>query len=175
MRETAGYVHRVVADTTVEPMAVALLVKRRAVVRWNLVMRHFGIVALAVLVSQTASAVEGPAEVVPGVLRSHATSAPLPVYPGHERNSKDGRVVVSVIVDVTGRVRTPQILETSDQGMANAVLAAVKKWEFKPFLAAENKKPVEVVGRLIFYFVVRNGRPLVIDAAATVDAAGNRK
>lgn len=56
-----------------------------------------------------------------------------PRYPSAmKRAGRDGRVVLSLVVDKEGKVAEATILKSADQGFNLAALEAVKKWRFKP-------------------------------------------
>lgn len=102
-----------------------------------------------------------------GVFRGHATMAELPVYPPSAIASGHvGVAVVELQVSEAGKVTRVQVLEAPDQAISSAVDAAVKRWIFQPFVATQGKKAFAARGRLIFYFRVAEGKPLVVDAGA---------
>lgn len=108
-------------------------------------------------------------------LRRQAKEAPLPVYPeASVRGGREGRVVVSITVDLNGVVEAANILEASEPAMKTAVLNTVKQWRFLPIVGTDHKR-MRVEGRLVFYFAMRQGKPLVIDAAAAALAAVEQK
>jgi TonB family protein len=104
-----------------------------------------------------------------------AAVAPLPVYPeASVRAGREGKVVVAITVDRDGAVEAASVLEASEAAMKTAVLNTVKQWRFSPIIGAD-RKPMRVVGRLVFYFAIRQGKPVVIDAAAAAFAAVTEK
>jgi TonB family protein len=102
-----------------------------------------------------------------GILRAHAVTAGLPPYPrsslaaGHK-----GIAVVEVQVSESGEVTLAHILEAPDPAIGSAVEATVRCWTFRPFLASSDKKHFAARSRLIFYFRLIEGKPVVVDAAA---------
>jgi TonB family protein len=101
-----------------------------------------------------------------GVLRASAASIVLPEYPQASFGAKhEGPAVVKVLVSPAGEVIETSVLEAPDTAIANAVLDAVKQWSFHAFVM-RRQSIRGVSGRLLFYFRIRDGRPLVIDALA---------
>jgi TonB family protein len=102
------------------------------------------------------------------VFRSHAVSLLLPEYPSSSLSrGHEGRAVAEVRVSKAGKVTRADVLEAPDQLIAAAVEAAVVRWSFRPFIEVGTKRPLVVQSRLIFYFKLASGKPLVVDAAAT--------
>jgi TonB family protein len=62
-----------------------------------------------------------------------ATFLQSPVYP-YELSAAgiSGRVVVSLVIDATGRVRDVRAVESTHQAFEAAAVAAVSKWQFDP-------------------------------------------
>ena len=61
-----------------------------------------------------------------------ALSQQMPSLPPELQKRTPARVVVIFIVDETGRVRSPKVIETSDDAFNRVVMEAVRKWTFEP-------------------------------------------
>ena len=89
----------------------------------------------------------------PDQFRSHLTVSPTPIYPEiAKRAGVQGIVRLQVRAGKDGQVRVDKILEGSPT-LADAAIAAVKRWHVRPFSA--NGKPVEVVSTVTFNFQLR--------------------
>jgi len=65
----------------------------------------------------------------------------IPEYPYLARKrKKQGRVILSVVIDASGRLAKADVMEASDEAFANASLEALKKSTFLP--AERNGQPV---------------------------------
>jgi TonB family protein len=76
---------------------------------------------------------------------------PIPPYPPCSKDSehKQGVVTVAVLVDSDGRVRTASLMQ-GDPVLGDCATAAVREWQFKPYLINEN--PVQVESRVVMRF-----------------------
>jgi TonB family protein len=102
-----------------------------------------------------------------GVFRDHATSVVLPSYPVSSISAgHSGRAVIDVRVSGRGKVTDVRVIEAPDEDIAASVKAAIARWSFSPFQAADAHTVYAVRSRLIFYFRVIGGKPVVTDAAA---------
>jgi TonB family protein len=111
--------------------------------------------------------------VSPAVLHALAESTPLPEYPILSRKTKRmGVAVIEVVVSPIGKVAKAEILEAPDRSIGSAVDTAVRLWTFHPFLAGGT--PLAMKGRLVFYFRLVGGKPIVIDAVAENPASRER-
>jgi hypothetical protein len=64
-----------------------------------------------------------------------------------------------------------RVLETPDQEIAAAVKDAVSRWSFLPFQGSDSggkglKRLYAVRSRVVFYFRLVDGKPVIIDAGA---------
>jgi TonB family protein len=59
-------------------------------------------------------------------------SAPAPVMPNSSAMASGGKVAVSFIIDTSGRVRVPFIVNATRPELGLATLMAVKQWQFSP-------------------------------------------
>jgi TonB family protein len=110
--------------------------------------------------------------VSPGVLRALADSVTLPSYPiSSSAASHTGVAVVEVVVSPSGKVTGTQVLESPDEAIADAVVSAVKRWTFHPFLTKGGA--IGMKSRLIFYFRAVEGHSSVVDA--TVENPASRE
>ncbi len=111
-----------------------------------------------------------------GVLRQKATFVVPPVYPPASVSSgRQGVVVREVRISPRGRVENTDIIEAPDAAIAAAVQDAVKRWRFTPVRDSKTKRPYAARSRLIFYFRLVSGKPVVIDAAAEGIASRDRQ
>ena len=109
----------------------------------------------------------------PLVFRESAHEAPLPKYPTEAAlQGAEGQVLADVYVRLDGDVASVDARPGSDPRLAAAVVTAVKRWRFRQLKHPEPDKAdqidVLVHGRVLFYFTLFAGRPIVIDAAAAV-------
>lgn len=64
-----------------------------------------------------------------------------PRYPSAMRRSKkEGRVIVYMVIDETGRVDSAEVRQSTDPGFEAEALKAVRQWKFKP--GTKNGRPV---------------------------------
>lgn len=104
-----------------------------------------------------------------GIFRTHAISSVLPEYPASSLSAGHvGPAVIELRLSDEGTLRYSHVLEAPDSMIGSAVRDAVKRWSFRPFYVIEGGKthPIAARSRLIFYFLLVDYRPLVIDAAA---------
>ena len=105
-------------------------------------------------------------------LRMAAVYAPLPLYPPETvQAARYGVVVVWVRVAPEGRVKDLSFLESLDGQTAASVRRALKLWRFSPWAQRAKGGNCPLEGRLVFYFTMKDGVPLVRDAAAEAIAA----
>jgi len=98
------------------------------------------------------------------VLRMDATTVVKPEYPPSSfSRHHEGPAIVEVHVSQKGSVVAAKVLEAPDAAISDAVDAALKKWSFQPTLLRGT--PVQVTGRIVFYFRIVNGKPVVVDAS----------
>lgn len=74
--------------------------------------------------------------------------APQPVRAELPANLKLSRMVISCVLDRSGLLRNPQVLETGSREMSNQVLAALSSWKFRPVFRGD--QPIEVTAILGF-------------------------
>lgn len=99
-------------------------------------------------------------------LRRLAIERPLPEYPKASIDSKStGVAVISVRVDVDGRVEYAEVLEAPDEHIRQSVLSAVKRWTFGPVVSAPGATDRKRIhGKLILYFRLKGTTGEVLDA-----------
>jgi TonB family protein len=86
----------------------------------------------------------------PDELQKHLVSAPTPVYPDIARRAGvQGIVRLQVRAMKDGRIEVDKILSGSPT-LADAAIAAVKKWRVRPFSTAG--RPVDVISTVTFNF-----------------------
>lgn len=90
-----------------------------------------------------------------GVLRRLAKKTVLPDYPeASKKRGTAGRAVAQLDVDKEGRITGAFVLEAPDEEIKQAVLDAVRRWEFNSAFTGDERKPVRIRGKLTFYFVI---------------------
>lgn len=100
----------------------------------------------------------------PGIFREQAKSALLPAFPADSiRDGHSGIAVADVHVSVSGKVLTVQPLQSPDAAIRRELVRSLSKWTFLPTVAISDSKPVEIRGRVMFLFSLKNGMPKVID------------
>jgi hypothetical protein len=78
--------------------------------------------------------------------------APQPVRADLPANLKISRMVISCVLDRSGLLRNPQVLEGSRE-TTNQVLAALSSWKFRPVFRGD--QPIEVTAILGFQIDTR--------------------
>ena len=74
-----------------------------------------------------------------------------PVYPKYARRmGREGKVVLSILLDEAGRLIEAHVLEEAGHGFDEAALEAVRLWKFKP--AMETGTPVACRARMAIRF-----------------------
>lgn len=123
---------------------------------WCDEMQSVGATVMAKQATRAQRVVELPE---PG-LRRLALSTKLPSYPAESiKKGVTGVVVVMVVVEHNGQVRTVTVIESPDAAIADSVRAAVLTWKFKtPSVGA-------VSGKLTFYYRLENGKGFVTGPA----------
>jgi periplasmic protein TonB len=91
-----------------------------------------------------------------GDLSSKMISANPPSYPLDSRRKKEeGTVVLTVLLDTTGRVAEVAIAQSSgSERLDHAALTAVKAWRWSPVM--KNGAPVMVQGRVKIPFILKH-------------------
>ena len=86
-------------------------------------------------------------------IRRSANKKVTPAYPEAARRKRiKGTAVVELQYNGKGEVTDAKILESPDAATGQAVIDAVKQWQFTP--SQLEGKPISVRGKLTFYFVV---------------------
>jgi protein TonB len=80
-----------------------------------------------------------PIKVASGVMAGLAVYHPIPLTPS---DAKPETTVLSARIDKTGRVQDIKVLAPKSQAASDAVVAAVKRWRYRPYLL--NGEPVDV-------------------------------
>jgi TonB family protein len=108
-------------------------------------------------------------------LRRMARFELAPQYPAAAvREQRSGRVVVELVVKPDGEVKSVAVVEASFDDLADATVRSVKRWRFKSW-KDKSYGTCPLYGELVFYFVLRNGRPSVIDAGTSEPPAMDAK
>lgn len=107
-------------------------------------------------------------QVSPEVFRSQAQSVVMPAYPPQSAQAgHSGVAVADVRVSTTGVVEDVKLLQAPDAAIAPEVVKAVAHWIFHPMLTVPDKTAVEIEGRVMFMFSLKNGIPQVTDLVAS--------
>ena len=97
-----------------------------------------------------------------------------PTYPPESFRAKvEGSPAVKSGVDTNGTVASVDVLSSPDSLTRASIVSALKRWRFHPF--KYNGAVVRASGRLVFYFKITDGEPLVVDATAERLTAVPRK
>lgn len=76
---------------------------------------------------------------------------PAPVFPvAMRREAQSAKVIVEFIVDTTGKVLDPVIIDTSHHGFDDAAMSGVSRWKFKAGLRAGKKVNTRMRVPIIF-------------------------
>ena len=98
--------------------------------------------------TSTAPSAGGPRETTDGAAEQQQTPAyPLPAL----QNNVQGTVVLRAVIGKDGAVQNVQLVN-GPPVLASAVLDAVRRWRYKPYL--RNGEPVEVERRIIIEFTI---------------------
>jgi rhodanese-related sulfurtransferase len=97
-------------------------------------------------------------------LIGRATSEIRPAYPEAAlKRRTQGVVVCNVRVGVTGKTRSVDIVQTPDRDIGEALRAALMGVTFSRMLTDPTTgRPAELQAKLFWYFVIENGRGLVM-------------
>ncbi len=86
-------------------------------------------------------------------LRKMATKTVMPIFPAEaKQHGAKGVTVVELEFDDKGAVAQIEVLEAPDPLIKQSVIDAVKQWKLSPTTA--NEDPVDVRGKLTFYYVI---------------------
>lgn len=92
-------------------------------------------------------------------LRKRAIRVVMPDYPKEsQKRGAKGIAVVQLEINEEGSVTESEVLEAPDTAIKEAVISAVKQWQFKP--ATANGVATRIRSKLTFYYVIdgRNAR-----------------
>lgn len=85
------------------------------------------------------------------VQRPERMAGVAPIYPQALRErGVTGHAVVSFVIDTTGRVRVPAIVAFSERAFGDAVLQAVRGWQFSPLLHEGERVQISVTRAFAF-------------------------
>jgi TonB family protein len=108
------------------------------------------------------------------ILRQQAVTKPLPLYPpDSQTQNHTGVAVAAVVVAPDGHVSSVKLLDSPDAAIAEAVSKAVGMWRFTSLTYGD--EPVEMTGKLVFYFVNRSGKWSVFSPAERFATRSNQK
>lgn len=93
--------------------------------------------------------------VAPAIMQARCVSCPPPKYPtsAYTVSLVQGAVVLGAIISRKGRVRSLRLLAAPDRALAQAAIAAVSGWRYRPVLL--NAKPVQVATQLTISFELK--------------------
>lgn len=87
-----------------------------------------------------------------------------PAFPSESiRAGHSGIAVADVRVSGSGSVLEVHPLQAPDEAIRQELVNSLSKWLFTPTTAVRDGQPVEVEGRLMFFFSLRGGKPTVVD------------
>jgi TonB family protein len=114
------------------------------------------------------------ARVHEAVLRKAATTVVMPLYPSSSRKrGTQGLAVVELTIDEQGKVLNVKVVESPDEDIGNAVTTAVRGWKFAPLSA--DGKPIQLNGKLSFYFTIKNGKGRVSNPRTFEGSKGTQR
>jgi TonB family protein len=106
-------------------------------------------------------------EVSPAVFRVQAQTIAMPTYPASSvKAGHSGVAVAEVHVSQAGTVIGVTLLEAPDQAIGAEMTRALSRWRFRQTLEIQSGTPVEIQGRVILFFSLKNGTPQVQDLVA---------
>lgn len=83
-----------------------------------------------------------PVQVSSDAMRQLLTSLQQTANPPAPKNIGAGTVVLSIVIDCSGKVISDKVVSFGSDAMGRAAMAAVNTWTYKPYLL--NGNPVEV-------------------------------
>jgi TonB family protein len=126
----------------------------------------------AIVVSLFAMTVGAAAQIVrpPTLERLRVKSQPLPVYPQEmvRIGAREGKVVVALSVDATGRLEDVLVIAHTHPDFAAAATAALRRWTFEP--ATLGGTPVAAVTEITVDFAVEGTSVVSMTASDTLAA-----
>jgi TonB-like protein len=94
--------------------------------------------------------------------RSMAIERPMPAYPAESIIAKESGLTVAVVrTREDGAVSSVDVLEAPSGSIKAAVVAALSRWRFE--VGKINGKPTGFMGKVSFYFVIRDGKAIVFN------------
>lgn len=117
------------------------------------------LILLLVFASPAVGCPQDPATVttVESVIRKAAIKSVMPKYPSSSRKrGANGVAVADVEIDEDGEIAMVKIVESPDRETGRAVEKAIRQWKFTQLKA--QGKPVRVLSKLTFYFVIQKGK-----------------
>ena len=98
-----------------------------------------------------------------GLRKQKATKRVQPVYPKESvKNHISGRVIVTILVDESGKVSEAKVNQAPDELTGQAVVDAAKQWEFKAPPKIQGKQ-ICYSSTLSFRFEIQKGKGKVVD------------
>jgi outer membrane biosynthesis protein TonB len=83
-------------------------------------------------------------------LRKLAIETPAPHWPAVPSGAQTGAIVMRVVVDRSGQVRSIDDFFSDNPGLQQAAEEQLKMWRFRPYL--DHGSPVQVISTLTFSF-----------------------
>ena len=132
--------------------------------------RVFRVVHIALLLSSLTLLPNGHAQApIKGTvnelnLRSFASKVVAPIFPPRAFIKKEfGVAVAHVDLDISGRIKAITIVQSPSAEISDAMMKAIGDWQFDRVPPGD--PAVEFSGKLTYYFLKRNGAPVVLSAA----------
>lgn len=97
-----------------------------------------------------------------GVLRRAGVKVVVPEFPAESvRANQSGVAVAKIDLNQRGELVHIDILQAPSKLIAEAVRTAVLQWKFSP--VSSGGEPIAVSGKLTYYFLIQNRKPIVLD------------
>jgi Gram-negative bacterial TonB protein C-terminal len=98
-------------------------------------------------------------------IRLAATYAPRPPFPRATFLAhRQGVVSVAVSVHPEGRTQKLEVFQAPDEDTAASTTSTLRKWRFRSWANSRTSNTCPLEGRLVFYFLIEDGKPVVHDA-----------
>jgi TonB family protein len=99
-------------------------------------------------------------------LRKSVKNIVQPVYPDESvRRGSSGVAVADLDIGPDGRVKAATILQAPDEATGKSVVEALRQWTFGTTTLKGSTSPLEILGKVTFYFAIVGGRGKVMSPA----------
>ena len=94
-------------------------------------------------------------------LRKIAKATTKPLFPEDAiRQRQTGVAVAKMTIDESGSVFKVEVLEAPNETIGASLTKALLEWRFEP--NEINGRPTKLTGKVTYYFVFQNGKPVVL-------------